>query len=145
MHPTLKDGELLLLSKISYKIKEVERFDIVVIKEEDRIIKRVIGLPGENVSYIDNILYIDGVEVEDKYSNGITKNFDLSDLCFTDEDKDNRLSCINNQIPEGYYLVLGDNRSISKDSRKIGLIPKEDIVGKAVFRFWPIKNISLLK
>lgn len=145
MYPTLKDKELLLLSKISYKIHDIERFDIVVIKEDDRIIKRIIGLPNENVSYINNVLYIDGVPIEDNYQNGTTKDFELADLCFTNENKDNKLSCTNNKIPEGYYLVLGDNREISKDSRKIGLVKKEDIIGKAVLRFWPIKNIALLK
>jgi len=144
MIPTLHDNELLLLSKISYKVHDIERFDIVVIKEDDFIIKRVIGLPGEDVSYLNGTLFINGKSLEDTYAYGKTDDFTLSDICFAGENKENiNFSCPINKIPEGYYLVLGDNRRISKDSRSVGLIKEDEIQGKAVFRFWPISKISI--
>jgi len=147
MVPTLHNGELLLLSKISYKLHDIDRFDVVVIKEDDWIIKRVIGLPGEDVFYKDGRLYIDGVLVEDKYGDGETTDFDLNDICIAGLSNKNidKFDCPFDKIPEGYYLVLGDNRDISKDSRSVGLIKEVEIKGKAVVRFWPIKKISIVK
>ncbi len=142
MYPTLKENEVLLLSKITYRISDINRFDIVVInyhkdlpngkKIKTKIIKRVIGLPGEYVEYKNNILYIDGKELDNNY-NFETKDFSLEDIS------------IYKKIPEDKYLVLGDNRSVSADSRSIGLIDKKDISGKAIFRIWPIKKLSKVK
>lgn len=146
MVPTLHNKELLLLSKISYKLHDIKRFDIVVIKEEDWIIKRVIGLPGDNIIYKDNKLYIDGKEVKDIYGDGTTSDFDLNKICLAGESNTNaNYECPIDKIPEGYFLVLGDNREISKDSRSVGLIPKEEIQGKAIVRFWPLNKISIVK
>ena len=141
MVPNLHDNELLLLSKISYKIHDIKRYDVVVIKEEDWIIKRVIGLPKDNVSYYNGKLFINGKSVTDNYGYGITSDFDLNDICYITKG----LKCPINEIPEGYYLVLGDNREISKDSRSVGLIKEKEIKGKAFVRFWPINKISLVK
>ena len=146
MYPNLKDGEILLLSKVGYKLKDIERFDVVVIKEDDWIIKRIIGLPGDNVYYKDNELYINDKLVEDKNANGITGDFDLNSIWeagINEGKKDFDESF--DKIPEGYYLVLGDNRGISKDSRDVGLINKNKIKGKAIFRFWPLNKISGVK
>ena len=146
MVPTLHNKELLLLSKISYKLHDIERFDIVVIKEDDWIIKRIIGLPGENVFYENNTLYIDGSSVVDNYANGDTNDFDLNDICSVTLERDNfDYDCPIDKIPEGYYLVLGDNRLISKDSRSVGLIPKEEIQGKVALRFWPLNKTGVIK
>ncbi len=144
MVPYLHSDELLLLSKISYKIHDIKRFDIVVIKDDEWIIKRVIGLPGEKIFYYNNNLYVNGNLVEDKYGNGITNDFDLDDICLagSGNTKANFFKCPYDTIPEGYYLVLGDNREISKDSRRVGLIKEEEIQGKAVFRFWPFNKIG---
>jgi len=144
MVPTLHDKELLLLSKISYKIHDIERFDIVVIKEDDWIIKRVIGLPGEDIYYKNNNLFINGNEVKDSYGKGITDDFELNDICYAGEENNN-IDCPINKIPEGYYLVLGDNRMISKDSRSVGLIKENEIQGKVVVRFWPLNKINIVK
>ena len=142
MYPTLKENEVLLLSKITYRVSDIKRFDVVVInvnkdlvngkKIKTKIIKRVIGLPGEYVEYKDNILYIDGKELDNEY-NFDTKDFSLEDLS------------IYKKIPEDKYLVLGDNRSVSADSRSIGLIDKKDISGKSFFRIWPITKLSKVK
>lgn len=139
MEPTLEDNEILLLSKISYKTHKIERFDIVVINAgEDLIIKRVIGLPGENVEYEDNTLYINGQEVADPYAKNETLDFNLEEICKIGKD-----GCAT-KIPEGKYLVLGDNRKVSADSRSKGLFDIEDIKGKVVFRLWPINKIKVI-
>ncbi len=137
MENTLHDGEWILNSKIIYKYSDIERFDIVIIKKQDYlIIKRIIGLPGDYVEYKDNKLYINGEEVEDVYAKGNTNDFSLKDICY---------GC--DVIPEGKYLVLGDNREVSADSRskELGLVSENDITGKAVFRLWPLNKFGLLK
>jgi signal peptidase I len=141
MDDTLTNGEVLFLSKISYVIDDIKRFDIVVIKDsdDDLIIKRVIGLPGDNVRYKDNVLYINGEVVEDKYANGETENFELQTICKINSD-----DCVS-KIPEDMYLVLGDNREVSADSRVKGLFKREVILGKAVLRVWPITKIKMVK
>lgn len=133
MKPNLNDGELLLVRKIGYNEKTIKRFDIVVIKKDkEEIIKRVIGLPGEHISYKNNKLYVNDKLVTEDYTHLDTKDFNLEEIC----------TC--STIPEGKYLVLGDNRPISKDSRSIGLIDEKDIIGKAVFRLWPISKIGTI-
>lgn len=131
MNPTLKDGELLILRKIGYNAKTIKRFDIVIIQSgKEEIIKRVIGLPGEHISYKNNKLYVNDEVVEQNFTALDTEDFNLEEIC----------SC--SVIPSGKYLVLGDNRPVSKDSRIIGLIDNSDILGKAEFRIWPLSKIG---
>ena len=141
MDDTLKDGQVLFLSKISYHIGKIKRFDIIVIKDndDDLIIKRVIGLPGDNVSYKDNKLYINGKEMKDKYANGETNDFTLQNICEINGD-----DCVT-KIPNNMYLALGDNREISADSRVKGLFGRKQILGKVVLRIWPISKINFVK
>lgn len=130
MVPTLLDGDIMILDKIGYRINGLKRFDIVVIKyNNEKIIKRVIGLPGDYIEYKDNILYVNGKEIKEEYKRDITNNFSLKDLGYE-------------KIPENKYLVLGDNRGISKDSRIIGLIDKEDIEGYTGIIVLPFKRIG---
>lgn len=139
MLPNLKDKEMLILSKISYKLSSIKRFDVVVLDEsqidsDDKlIIKRVIGMPGDYIEYKDDILYINGKEVKENYDRDVTEDFKLENIC----------AC--SKIPENQYLVLGDNRGISKDSRYIGLIDKKYIQGKAVFRLFPLNKMGKVK
>lgn len=140
MSPNLKDGEMLILSKINYKFQDIKRFDVVVLDEskidsqDDKlIIKRIIGLPGENISYKDDVLYVNNKKVEEDYDRDVTIDFDLNDIC----------GC--NKIPDNKYLVLGDNRGISKDSRVIGLVDKDYIKGKAIFRLYPFNKLGTVK
>ena len=146
MYNTLEDGEVLFLSKISYKLSDIKRFDIIVINdlEDGLIIKRVIGLPGDKVEVKDGILYINDKAIKEEYISNqhidyIMDDFDTNFIC-----KINDLEC-NNKIPEEMYLVLGDNRQISADSRIKGLIKKDQILGKAIFRIWPLNRISITK
>ena len=154
MDDTLKDSDLLLLNKLSYKLSKINRFDIVVIENNgEKIIKRVYGLPGESVEYKDNKLYINGEEVEDKYASNETLDFNLTDICIQGLKKkiktitgdDIEKECNYNIIPDNYYLVLGDNRKVSADSRYYGLISRDKIVGKTRVRFWPLNKIGIVK
>lgn len=130
MVPTLKSKQLLLLNKINYKISDIKRFDVVVINLDNKeIIKRIIGLPGEDILYRSNKLYVDGHELENDY-NFDTDDFSLKTIC----------NCT--KIPEDKYLVLGDNRAVSADSRIIGLIDKKDIEGNVNISLWPIKKVK---
>ena len=131
MVPTLEDNQILLLNKFDYKFNEIERYDIVVIEVGNgEIIKRVIGLPGENIEYRNNTLYINGHEEETIY-NFDTENFSLKEICNCDK------------IPQDKYLVLGDNREVSSDRRgPIGLIDKDAIKGSTKISIWPIKMVK---
>ena len=126
MKDTLEDGNILLLKKYD---KTYTRGEIVVFDyNNSKLVKRIIGLPGETVSYKDGKLYINGNEIYDDFSS-ITRDFELTYIGYE-------------VIPEGYYFVLGDNRNKSSDSRVIGLIKDEQILGTTSFSIWPIKSIK---
>lgn len=130
MKTTLFDREILLLTKGNRNIK---RFDIIVLKfDGERLVKRVVGLPGEHLKYVNNQLYINDNLIEDSYSNAITISFDIKELGYE-------------VIPDNHYFVLGDNRSESKDSRFFGMVDIDDIVGKTKFRLYPFKRIGMVK
>lgn len=134
MNPNLHEGEILILNRFQYRISDIERGQVVVVKHGgEPIIKRVIGLPGEHISYKDNQLYINGKKYNLKYDTYKTDDFTLEDIC----------SC--SKIPSHKYLVLGDNRPNSLDSRIIGLIDESEIMGKASFRLWPFSSFGSLK
>ncbi len=123
MYDTLRNNDIMILNKLAYKFNDIERFDIVVIKYEGRhLIKRVIGLPGDKIRIEDNKLYINDEYVEEPYlsSSTITENYELPNI-----------------IPTDYYFVLGDNRSVSLDSRNLGLFSKNQIEGKASLTIFP--------
>lgn len=130
MFPTLHDNDIMILNEIGYHINGVKRFDIVVVDtNNDKIIKRIIGLPGETVTYKDNKLYINGEYIEENFEHDITHNFELSKI---EEEI----------IPEDYYFVVGDNRGKSLDSRTIGLIHKDQILGKTNFIVFPFSRFG---
>ncbi len=124
MFPTLKNNYIMILNKIKKNTTTIKRYDIVVLKEDDYLIKRVIGLPNETISCEDGIIYINGKKIKDSYGNGVTSDFDP----------------IN--IPKNSYFVLGDNRENSKDSRYYGIISKKEIKGITSFILFPFKNFG---
>lgn len=139
MEPTLNNGDVFLLNKMSYKFGEVKRNDIIVFNDSQSkyLVKRVIGLPGERIDYKDNILYINNEPYTETFlgENVVTTNFDMELI----------KGCENGTIPEEHYLVLGDNRGNSMDSRELGVISKDDIIGKTSIRIWPISNFGIVK
>lgn len=128
MANTLKNGEILLLNKFEYRFSDIKRFDIVVVKAHgERIIKRVIGLPGETLKYENGILYINDKMIEENYLDEVTKDF-----------------IYEGKIPDECYFVMGDNRDDSLDSRYFGCFPKKDILGHASFVLFPFAKFGKL-
>ncbi len=130
MTPTLKDGSVIVVNKLD---KNYHRENIIVLSQSEKyMVKRIIGLPGERIEYKENSLYINGKKYEETYlkSNVVTEDFGMELFkCTT--------------IPDDMYLVLGDNRMDSLDSRDYGLIKKSQIVGKAMLSIWPLDNIKI--
>ena len=125
MMTNLHDKDIMILDKIGMKINGINRFDIVVIQtSQSKIIKRIIGLPGEIIEYKDNKLYINDKEVEDPYPSQITSDIERQ------------------LIPENTYYVLGDNRTDSVDSRILGPIDKNKILGHATFIIYPFNRFG---
>jgi signal peptidase I len=137
MEPTLMIGDRIIVDKLSYRLHDVHRGDVVVfgrppgeqaaldIKD---LVKRVIGLPGETISSSGNTVYIDGRPLKEPW---LAPNTVLGQPITT------------YHIPKGDYFVMGDNRSNSQDSRFFGPIPRSLIVGRVVMRIWPLSHISL--
>ena len=129
MSPNFNEGDILLINKLSTKFREPRREEVIVVSQSEKyMIKRVIGLPGDKIEFKDNKLYINDQEYKESYlkDDVITNDFKLSDLGV-------------DVIPENKYLVLGDNRTNSLDSRNYGLIERKNIIGIKLFRLWPIK------
>ena len=134
MEPTLKQGNVVIVNKLTYRLHEIQRNDVVIIIKEDKhMVKRIVGLPGEKVEYKDNYVYVDGKKYQEKFIDGVnTDDFSISDLGY-------------DVIPDDMYLVLGDNRENSRDSRSFGLVEKENIIGKVWIRIFPFNKINFVK
>lgn len=143
MLPTLGDENRMIVNKLGYLISEPERFDIIVFhaEEEKDYIKRIIGLPGDKITYKNDILYINDIALEEKFLTEFKTNLTASPLT-----GDFELEDISNYeyVPEEHLFVLGDNRRYSKDSRHIGLISYEEIIGKADIVFWPFEDLRIV-
>lgn len=137
MNPTLNDGDNLIVSKITYKVKDPERFDIIVFpfngSKDTNYIKRIIGLPGETVQ-IDHAgnIYINQKKLEEHYG--------AETISYPG------IAAEPIKLGEDEYFVLGDNRNDSKDSRfsDVGNIKRSDIIGKAVFRLYPFNKMHII-
>ncbi len=126
MEPNLSNGDIVLLYKSN---QNIERFDIIVhVYDETRLVKRIIGMPGEHVEFLNNELYINGVIVPELYQQE-TDDFRLEDIGY-------------DRIPENYFFVLGDNRNFSRDSRTIGLINLDNILGETTYRIYPFSGFG---
>ncbi len=124
MEPNLHDNQRLIIEKVSYYLHPPHRGDIVVLKSPNRhsppLIKRVVGLPGEEVRIADGRVFIDGKALDEPYLDQETYQGIGPEI-----------------VPENSVFVLGDNRGFSNDSRAFGFVPFSDIVGRAWFRYWP--------
>lgn len=159
MDPTLADGERLIVLRTA----KIDRFDIVVAKEKEgnktkEIVKRVIGLPGDTITYKDDVLYVNGKKTDETYLDKYQKAFEddelqdiysyntlfqqlaeSSDAFTTAKDGSTEFTV---KVPKNQYFLLGDDRIVSKDSREVGPFKKSAIVGEVKFRFWPLSKIG---
>ncbi len=135
---TLHDGDNLIVDKISYRFREPERYEIVVFpyryQEDTYYIKRIIGLPGETVQIIDGYVYIEGEQLDESYGREIIE-----------EDRYG-LAAEPIELGEDEYFVLGDNRNHSADSRetKVGVLHRDEFIGRAWVRIWPLNSIGVI-
>ncbi|GKU27745.1 signal peptidase I [Clostridium folliculivorans] len=154
MENTLHDGQELLVDKVSYDFTEPQRGDVVIFlenrsrdnsfsdfkiflddvtqrkQENTRLVKRVIGIPGDEIDLRDGYVYLNGEKLNETYTQGTTVKQGISFPL---------------KVSDGKLFVLGDNREVSIDSRSFGLIDKKQIEGKARLRVWPLDKISSVK
>ncbi|MEO3706803.1 signal peptidase I [Trichormus azollae] len=156
MEPTLHgtpnqwEADKIIVDKVKYKFTKPERGDIVVFspteelqKEQyhDAFIKRIIGLPGEKVELREGQVYINNkVLEEDKYLSPSVRT--VVDVCTSGQQPP--FLAQPETIPPNSYLVLGDNRRSSYDGRCWGLVPRQNIIGRAIVRFWPLNNVGAI-
>ena len=148
MEPTLTDGDRIVVNKLSYRLHEVNRGDVVVFQRAtpqsdgiNDLIKRVIALPGETIEVVDGRVYVDGGLLLEPYltARDSTGGFPLPPGCIGASGSINRCT-----VPDEHVFVMGDNRRNSKDSRFIGPVAESDIVGRAFLRVWPLGDLGRL-
>jgi signal peptidase I len=129
MEPNLHTNERLVIEKFSYHFHGPRRGDVVVLRDpggsSELLIKRVVGLPGERVTLADGRVFIDGVALTETYLNQVTQGQARSWV-----------------VPPLSVFVMGDNRSASRDSRIFGPVALEELVGRALFRYWPLGEVG---
>lgn len=134
MEPTLHIGDKLYVEKITYKVSDIKRGDIVVFEapeasnHDEDMIKRVIGLPGETFEIKSGIVYVNGEALDEPYEAEKPRN-DFEKIT----------------VPENHLFVLGDNRNNSLDSRYWGALPIENVIGKAFVRYYPLSQAGVLE
>lgn len=137
MEPTLYDGNLLIVNKITYELKDVDRFDVIVFhaNAQEDYVKRVIGLPGDEIEYKQDKLYVNGKYVPEDFLDLLKEESGHKPYTndFTVKEKAGK-----EKIPEGKLFVMGDNRPDSLDSRSFGFISINQLVGKVDIKYWPI-------
>ena len=132
MEPNLHTDQRLVVEKVSYRLHNPRRGDVVVLRMPDRgpelLIKRIIGLPGETVEVRDGTVYINGQPMDEPYLVRSTSSTYGPTL-----------------VPEGYVFVMGDNRGASNDSRVFGPVPLDRVVGRAWLSYWPLEFLGIVK
>lgn len=137
MHSTLIEGDRVLVNRLSYRLHDINRGDVIVFSrpesapagpgEPEDLIKRVIALPGETIEARDGKVYVDGEAINEPYLDSGTTTTNLDEPV---------------KVPEGEVFVMGDNRGNSSDSRFIGTIPEDSVVGRAFAIIWPLSRFS---
>ena len=138
MEPNFQNNEYIITDKLSYRFGHPQRGDVIIFKApvnpDVDYIKRIVGLPGETVAISGGKVYINGKLLNESYLNDMTPLFPGG---FMDEG-------VEIEIPPEHYFVMGDNRPHSSDSREFGPIPENLIIGRAVFRYWPVDELGLV-
>lgn len=138
MSSTLKSNDLVIYRKTS----KIKRFDLIVFNRGGKKqVRRVIGLPDEDIKYIDDTLYVDGKPVDEKFIVDEINEVQKNGGQYTEDFSINSMIKITT-IPKGRYLLLGDNRPYSTDSRDYGLVDEKDILGVVKLRILPIDGLE---
>jgi signal peptidase I len=148
MKPTLNVGDRVLVNKVSYRMHDVNRGDIVVFETPPRakdangtikdLVKRVIGLPGETVEAQGGVVFVNGRQLDEPYlQNGVR-------TCALNSAPGDCVDIAAMTVPSGDVFVMGDNRTASKDSRAFGAIKESSIVGRVFVRIWPVTDLGFL-
>jgi signal peptidase I len=136
MEANLHNGQRLIVVKAAYWFGEPQRGDVIIFTHPDdpqrTLVKRVIGLPGEQIEIKDGAVYINGSPLDEPYTKEL-------------EDTNCQASYCNLEIPAGEYFVMGDNREASSDSRYWGTVPREDIIGRVWLLYWPLGDWHLVR
>ncbi len=141
MYPTIENKSVGFSSIISRRVGTIERFDIVIIRindEKENLVKRVVGLPGETIWYVNDTLYVNGAPVSE----------DFFDPVYTQQQKNkwNREDFTANTdvitLADDEYYCLGDNRIVSIDSRSYGPFKQDQILAKGIFVLWPFEHFG---
>ncbi len=131
MEPNLHSQQRLVVEKITYRFRNPDRGEVVVLHDptgtQDLIIKRVIGLPGEQITFSNGSVYVNGRPIDEPYLDAVTQSSSRTWV-----------------VPEDSVFVMGDNRRASRDSRSFGPVSQEEIIGRAVFRYWPLNSLGVL-
>ena len=139
MYPNFHDQEFILTDKVTYRRTLPQRGDVIIFHApppfDSDFIKRVIGLPNETVMVKDNSVFINGQKLPEPY---LPSSYVTTEKSFLREG-------VPYTIPTGYYMVMGDNREYSSDSREWGPISRSAIVGKAWVRYWPLDRIGVIQ
>ncbi|HLC87475.1 MAG TPA: signal peptidase I [Patescibacteria group bacterium] len=137
MFPNFKNGDYIITDKLSYKVSEPNRGDIVVFKnprdETQDFIKRILAKPGDRIKVQSGKIFLNGEQINEPY---LAKSVITSPGSFLKEGQEITV------VP-GHYITIGDNRSASSDSREWGFITREEIIGKVFFRYWPATEIGI--
>ncbi len=137
MYPTFHNDDYILTDKISYRLHNPEKGDVIVLKnprnESEDFIKRVIATPGDTLKVENNSVYVNNQPLKESY---LQPNIPTPSGSFLTEGQQVK-------VGENQYFVFGDNRSHSSDSREWGSVSKEEIIGKVFFRYWPPQTFGL--
>lgn len=139
MYPTLKTADYIITNKIVYRLSDPQKGQIIVFKnpreETQDFIKRIIGTPSDKVMVEAGKVYVNGRQIEEPY---LEEGVYTAPGSFLREGQEVT-------VTEGRFIVMGDNRLASSDSREWGFITKEEIIGRAFFRYWPVTSLGLIR
>ncbi len=139
MDPTFKDKEYILTNLISMRFSDPQKGDVIVFQaptdENKDFIKRVMAVPGDTISIQNGDVYVNGVMVDE--SEYLDSTVETGAGAFMSEGEEI-------VVPEGEYVVMGDNRNASSDSREWGFLDREEIIGKSFFVYWPVQDFRII-